>query len=451
VKLIQFLDGEKETLLQQVDHMKGVYKTLSESLKTLLLLLRSSFAPDVNLEASVKPETREIRIIKPRLQSSAGEAESNYVWLITILNNIAAINNTFLSHPRSIVWSDLQKVKEAHQDTRRFLEVLFAPDSGTLLPSASRQAALPRQKRRDIEMLLAEQADPFFAVWEQISRDEYNARLRTAIRDEVRNIEIYRTAPDTYDAMIKERCASLGLDYLPELVLITLSDLEKSDELFAEDIRKNYTPLPEGEVPQTSSRRRHYLKILARYLARSHEMSKMAPILDTVYCLFQPRPTIGERIQSFIARLLGRETHPVRKDISYSYIIGGESIERREASLEQLMAEVDRLQKYLLLMRNRLNSHTGRKQPLALAGLESIMESCHRELRKVYEDSFGLIQWLGKKSNQESLLKLPKGLQQELNLHLYTLNATLIINAERLRELTQKYPRPPLDAWLQDF
>jgi hypothetical protein len=443
VKLIQFLDGEKEDLLQQVDHMKGVYKTLSESLKTLLVLLRSSFAPDVNLEASVQPETRSISISKARLQSSAGEAESNYVWLIAILNNIAAINNTCLSYPRSMVWADLQRVREVHRDILRFLENLFAPENGALLPAAVKQAALPRQKRRDIEMLLAEQVDPFFAVWDQIARDEYNARLRPAIREQVRNLEIYQTAPDSYDALIKERCAAVGLAYEPELVLAVIADLAKSEEIFAGDIRRNYTPLPEGAPPQAASRRRHYMNIVARYLARAHELAKMGPILETIYCLFQPRPTVGERLQAFFARLLGREPRPTRKDISYSYIIGGESIRRQEGSLEQVMAELERLQKYLLRMKNQLGAAGGKKN--TLAGLEGIMENCHRGLRRVYEDSFGLIQWLGKKSNQESLSKLPKGLQQELNQHLYTLNATLIINSERLRELNEKYPRPALE------
>ncbi len=451
MKLIQFLDGEKEELLQQVDHMKGVYKTLSESLKTLLVLLRTSFAPDINLEASIEPETSKIKIHKPQLQSSAGEAEGNYIWLISLLNNIAAINNTCLRHPRAVIWADLQRVKEVHRDIRQFLEILFAQDSGVLLSVATKQNALPRQKRRDIEMLLAEQVDPFFAVWEQICKDEYNTRLRPAIREQVRNLEIYRTAPDSYDILIKERAAAIGLAYEPELVLSTVMDLEKPEELFAEDIRKNYTPLPGGAVPQTASRRRNYLKIVARYLARAQELSKMAPILETVYCLFQPRPSVGERIQVFFARLLGRDLHLSRKDIGYSYIIGGESIQRKEASLEKLMDELERLEKYLLRMKNQLNSQAVKKDALALKGLEGIMENCHRGLKSVYEDSFGLIQWLGKKSNQESLNKLPTGLQQELNQHLYTLNATLIINTERLREMSDKYPRPSLAPLTQNF
>jgi hypothetical protein len=441
MKLIQFLDGEKEDLLQQVDHMKGVYKTLSESLKTLLVLLRSSFAPDINLEASVVPENRSIKILKAELKSSAGEAESNYIWLIQILNNIAAINNTCLTHPRSIVWADLQRIKESHRDIRSFLEKIFAPENGALLPSAAKQAALPRQKRRDIEMLLAEQVDPFFAVWEQICADEYKTRLRPVIREQVRNMEIYRTAPDSYDALIKELCAAAHLAYEPELVLATIGELEKSEELFAEGIRKNYAPLTQGPPPRTASRRRHYQRIVDRYLSRTQELSRMAPILETVYCLFQPRPTIGERLQVLFARLLGREVRPIRKDISYSYIIGGESIRRKEASLEELMAELERLATYLLRMKNQFHGSGVRKNALSLAGLEGIMENCRLGLQRVYEDSFGLIQWLGKKSNQEALSKLPRGLQQELNQHLYTLNATLIINAENLRELAEKYPR----------
>ena len=63
-------------------------------------------------------------------------------------------------------------------------------------------------------------------------------------------------------------------------------------------------------------------------------------------------------------------------------------------------------------------------------------------MRRVFEESFGLIQWLGKKSNQNKLAKLPENMQRDLNVHLDAIYATIIINAERLKEIDRKQGEP---------
>ena len=59
-------------------------------------------------------------------------------------------------------------------------------------------------------------------------------------------------------------------------------------------------------------------------------------------------------------------------------------------------------------------------------------------MRRVFDESFGIVQWLGKKSNQERLARLPEAMQRDLNVHLDAIYATIIINAERLKEIVRK-------------
>ena len=59
-------------------------------------------------------------------------------------------------------------------------------------------------------------------------------------------------------------------------------------------------------------------------------------------------------------------------------------------------------------------------------------------MRRVFEESFGLIQWLGKRSNRDKLARLPENMQRDLNYHLDAIYATIIINAERLKEGSRK-------------
>jgi hypothetical protein len=61
-------------------------------------------------------------------------------------------------------------------------------------------------------------------------------------------------------------------------------------------------------------------------------------------------------------------------------------------------------------------------------------------MRRVYDDGFGLVQWLGRKSNRDRLARLPDGSQRDLSACLETIYATLIINSERLEQIDRRYP-----------
>ena len=77
---------------------------------------------------------------------------------------------------------------------------------------------------------------------------------------------------------------------------------------------------------------------------------------------------------------------------------------------------------------------------LTPARLRRVIDSTRASLRRVYDDGFGLVQWLGKKGNQERLSRLPESAQRDLSVGLETIYSTLIINSERLAEIDRRYP-----------
>jgi regulator of replication initiation timing len=128
--------------------------------------------------------------------------------------------------------------------------------------------------------------------------------------------------------------------------------------------------------------------------------------------------------------------------VEYAYIIGRESIEHRRASLESLISEVNQLEKVLLRVKSSLAAARAAKTLKAVspARLRGVIDSTRASLRRIYDDGFGLVQWLGKKANQERLARLPESSQRDLSAFLETIYATLIINSERLKEISRRYP-----------
>jgi hypothetical protein len=261
------------------------------------------------------------------------------------------------------------------------------------------------------------------------------------IRDEIGSEQTYRKNQEKYDAMIKERCSALGIGFDPKLVKVVLQDLERSDERLESKLRQKYA---EADKPADSrSVRRKYMRVLHRYLARTKDVAALLPILENIYSIFQPKPSLLARIRTFFARIAGREEKSVRRDIEYSYIIGGESIERKHASLETLIGEVNQLEKVLLRTRDTVRTAQINKKinSISIQRINETIDSIRSTMRRVFEESFGIVQWLGKKSNQDKLARLPETMQRDLNVHLDAIYATIIINAERLKEISGRQER----------
>ncbi len=444
VEVLHELEDEKQRLLESAGEVKDLYRSLAESIRTLTVPFRRSFTPDGVIAAALDVEAKTIRFGRHNLQSSEGEVQNNTSRLTELINNLYAIRNSYLSNPHFIELAEIGDIRRVHADIRQFLEELYISNSLWILQDPNSEASvLARQKRKDIEDLLKERIDPFFERLEQIKIDEYSLRIRQEIREEVGSLQNYNKRPEEYTVLIKERCSRLGLSYDPELVRAVVQDLEASDESLEKRIRVKYEERETRARTSTSSVRRKYMRVLYRYLARRKEVTGLLPILENIYFLYQPRPGLLEKIRSLFARLAGQERKVARKDIEYTFIVSRDSIERKSASLEALIQEANRLDKYMLRVKMAIRSARANKRIKAIPvdKLSSTIDTLRSALRRIFDDSFGLVQWLGKKSNQDRLAKLPEGVQRELNSYLDAIYATIIINAERLREIARRYPQ----------
>lgn len=442
-ELVKFLDDEKEKLFKATPNLKEFYNTLSEAIRTLTVPFRNSFSPDINIKSSIDPENKRITFSKHPLQSIEGQVQNNTDWLINLINNIYAIQNKYLQSPYFIELTDINDIKRVHSDISKFLDELYLQNTSLILKdSSSEMSILARQKKRDIEDLLGNHINPYYKRLEHIKKDEYNVRLRPEIKDHIGNLQIYNKTPEKYDILIKEKCTLIGLAYNPDLTKTVIADLATNKESFKKRIKKKYSSDLKGKKIDTASIRRKYLKIVTRYLSRTNEISKLAPILENVYYLFQPKPTLAERFYILLSMIFGKERKVPKRDIEFSYIIGKESIQRKKASLEELMYKVNSLEKLMLKVRNNINSYyINRKlNTYPLRKMRDIIDNIRTNMRNIFDDCFGLIQWLGKKSNKEKLEKIPETMQKEFNQHLTSINATLIINSERLKEIDRRYP-----------
>jgi regulator of replication initiation timing len=445
-ELVQFLEGEKESLLAGGAGVRDLYRSLSESLRTLPLLLRNSFAPESSLKSALDPQAQKILFSKPTLRSSEGEVQDNTSWLASLLNNLEVVRSRLLADPHLLEIPDLGDIRRVHADVRKFMEELYLQNSGWMLRDPNAEpAALARQKRKDVEELLSQHLDPFVERLEQLKLDEYSLRLRREIAEHFSGMEDYQKAPQAGEALIKEKCSRLGLGYDPELSRGVLQDLVLNDEALEARVRGKYVRQDGGQQAAkagVAGLRQKYLRVVYRYLDRLREVSRLLPVLETIYAVFQPRPPLLERLARFFALLGGRQLKSPHRDVEFAYVIGRESIEHRRASLESLISEVNQLEKSLLRVKSSLASARAAKSVKAIppARLRGVIDGTRASLRRIYDDGFGLVQWLGKKGNQERLSRVPDSSQRDLSACLETIYSTLIINSERLAEIDRRYP-----------
>lgn len=445
-ELMQFLDAEKDRLLQAGGEIRDLYRLLSESLRTLPVPFRNSFAPESTIKSALDPQAEKISFAKPTLRSSEGEVQDNTRWLVSLLNNLQVIRTRHLGSPHFIELPDIADIRRVHADVRKFIEELYLQNSGWMLRDPTAEAAaLARQKRKDVEDLLKDRIDPFIERLEQIKVDEYSLRLRQEIREHISSLQSYRKEPEAGDALIREKCARVGLAYDPELARAVLQDLEIGDDSLEQTLREKYAAETQGEAAgeaHSSSLRQKYLRVVYRYVGRLPELGRLLPVLETIYAVFQPRPSLLERLARFFAAVAGRERKSPRRDVEYAYVIGRESIEHRRASLEALIAEVNQLEKQLLRVKSSLATARSAKtlRQVRPEQLRSTIDSTRLSMRRIYDDGFGLVQWLGRKGNQDRLARVPEGSQRDLSVCLEAIYSSLIIGAELLQDIVKRYP-----------
>lgn len=76
--------------------------------------------------------------------------------------------------------------------------------------------------------------------------------------------------------------------------------------------------------------------------------------------------------------------------------------------------------------------------------MDGAIDQIHPALTLIIEEGGGLVQWLGKPRNRERLAKVPAANQRTFHQALTSMQATLIINQERLAEIARiRQAEPP--------
>jgi len=440
-EVLEFLERERSVLLERAGQVSDLYRSLSESLRTLAVPFRSSLASLGSFESSLDRENRKLQPPERISEGKPGDLEHNTARLVGLINQVYAVRNAVLPSLEGVESQELARVRQVHAEILAFLEELYQQNTAWILQDPGAEASImARQKRRDIEELLKEEIDPYLERLLALRRDEYSLRLNLAVRQDGAS---YRSAvgnPPALEAMVREKCTLLGLPFDPERSQDLLRDLREGEGDLERHIRERYEePREEGEVPASTLRRR-YLAILQRYLARVGDVSAVLSIVEDVYDLYQPRPSLMERLRVFFARLFGRDERLPRRDVEYSYVIGKDQIERRRASVEEVIRGTNNLEKMLLRIKNHINEYTIHKRlaEFPVPRARDLIERTRGAMRSVFDDCYGLVQWLGKGENREKLALLPQNSQRDLSAHLDSIYATLIINAERLREVERR-------------
>jgi hypothetical protein len=428
--LLQLLEQEREKLFQTAGALQELLGSLAETLRTLSGPLRGSFSSVDAIQSALNPEADRLAFGRPELQSLDGEVQSNTSRLINLVNNLYAIRNRHLQDPHFIEFADLMEIERVQAEIKAFLEELYGKNA-VALEARSESAALARQKRRDIEELLGAHVAPWFARLRQINTDEYLALLRPELKEDIGSAQAYARDPKRYEPLIKEKCARVGLPFDPQTLQLLMDELESDDEQFEREIRGHYAEQPDQGELSSQVLRRKLLRILARYLTAIRELERLAPILQSIYYLYQPKPSLLERLGVFFAMLTGRERRIPKKDIQFSYIASRETFQHQDSSLETLMERVNSLEKVLLKLKSQLRQASPE-------WMQSAVERIHPALFGITEEGIGLIQWLGRPRNRDRLAKIPETSQRTFHQGLTSLQATLIINQERLAEIAHR-------------
>jgi hypothetical protein len=444
-ELLEFLEHTRRELLERSSEVSDLYRSLSESLRTLAVPFRNSLASINNLDSSLNRENRKLKASSKAPEAKPGTVEYNTARLVDLINQVYAIRNEVIANLEATETASLLRVREIHAEILAFIGELYQQNTSWILQDPGAEVSImARQKRRDIEELLKEEIDPYFERIMTLRRDENRVRLIESFRQDPDSQQILSAGAELSETLIREKYGLLGLPFDLADSRELLRDLREPEVELVRRIRDNYKePLEEGEV-STASLRRRYLAILQRYLARVGDVSALLSIVENVYDLYQPRPSFVERLRVFFARLFGRDERLPRRDVEYTYIVGKDRIERRRASVEDLIRSVNNLEKMLLRIKNHINEYMIHKRlaeyPVPRA--QELIERIRGAMRSVFDDCYGLVQWLGKVENRDKLELLSQNSQRDFNAHLDSLYATLIINAERLREIERRNPSP---------
>ena len=164
-----------------------------------------------------------------------GDPDFNSETLITLINNLLAVQNTLLANPPAITVADIRTVRRLHQFLLAFLAEQFSSSNVASLKKQQRDLAF--SVKQTIEKRIQESIEPFFGHLEMILDDEYRVTLAGHVKHIVGSLDNYKKNPTHFDDLIARQCRELGLKSIPEQNLAVIADLEKPETVLSAEVK----------------------------------------------------------------------------------------------------------------------------------------------------------------------------------------------------------------------
>ncbi|MBN1697025.1 MAG: hypothetical protein JW881_05900 [Spirochaetales bacterium] len=433
----QIVEKELQNLIKATEFIQSFYTQIYDSIINLRdNVFTNAFTSNQEWKKSLDPSAETLQFPQFTLQSLEGEIQNNADLIVTVLNNIQAIENISLKNPESMSIASLNTMKELNTYIIAFIQRLYSHDHLSVL--ASQRLNLAKNIRESIAQVFENNINPYIERFITIKQDEYRIKLRPELKRLVGSHALYIQNTKKYDESIRQKCRELSLEYLQDLVVVGIADLAKSDESFEREIRSRYAT----QDTQTRSGRVFRLKEIAnRSIAQIQNLTNLEQFLSSVYEYYQPL-TIFQQIINFVKKLFtGAGIDFPKKDLVFFYSSRSGRIERRQTSVRNLLHDVASLRNFLTKIKNTFDFYTYTKNTsiTTIKEMENVIDNSISSLDSIHTQCIGLRDWLIWKKNINYLKKIPPRQQEEFNDLILAINHNLIINKQNLRDMNKKY------------
>ncbi len=424
---------ERKRLTEHSEQIATSYGQVSDA----LILLRQQIFPQAFAKneswLDEVPQSRQ-SIVTPRY-SFPDVVENNTATIVAAISNIRTIQVNLLPQRASVTIEQVRSVQQADRYLLEFVQRLFAENPPAITSDA--REGLAQAVRKNIAGSFKNTISPYWTLMESLLTDEYRAAVRVLAKSAVDDYESYQRSPYYYESQIRQLCVGHDMAFRKELIDWTARELSIPDDELAEQILKKYAGEPERPASGKTYRLR---EIALRYLGQSKNLRRLVPFYEHIDLAFQPQSFWRELWDLIVRLITGSSPDRKRREIRFTYIRSDERIERVEVTLDQVRRNTENMAAYLDRSRAHLEQLSPDTTPVPeiQAELEQIVDACTQRLRDIYVQNLGLREWVARDRNRAFLDTLPVKLQQEFNGALLSLNQTIIINREGIRELEEK-------------
>ncbi|RPJ09658.1 MAG: hypothetical protein EHM28_00945 [Spirochaetaceae bacterium] len=434
--LPKFLSMEREKLFKAKDYLISYYFQVITSLEGLRNhLFPYAFSNDKEWKNGVNSKSTRISVPDLIPKNIHDDALFNSNTLIAVINNLYAIQNSYLSDPHVIDIMDIRVIRTAHTFLLAFLTEQFSTPSVNLL--AKQQKELAFALKQSIEDRIEKNITPFFDRLEMILSDEYIVTLFNPARIIIGTYARYKEEPDMFDDLLRRKCQELGLKNNPELNLIIIADLEKNEHQLAGEMTLKY----EIQEKKTAFGKAYRLKEIAlRYCTQHENLLAIAEFLREARQVLL-HGSFFRRLFYFLKNIFtGKDSMFGGGDIHFSYLTQHGKIERKKVSLKELVLTVTLYDEHLVKFRELLDMHSYTKSvnPQLYSEIEKFVDTSYSELNEIFEKSNGFREWIGREKNRTVLKFIPERRQTDFSSNLLLINRAIIINRYSLQDF-EKY------------